>query len=169
MRSLIAVESTRAEHWLSPPAIPKHPSPAVAWKCRCKGHQTCFVRSTSVVSPILLQVQNTMACGWGHQHPLLRWEGEAAQRGAGSGLAAEARGAAFWAKLHQASRCLRASSGLWHQLDPQDPLPILYKFSPVLMSQTFSSQGSFVFPPSRTRLFLCLCWHEQKAQEQKAG
>lgn len=169
MRSLIAVESTRSEHWLSFPAIPKHPSPAVAWKCRCKGHQTCFVRSSSVVSPILLQVQNTLARGWGRQHPLLRWEGEAAQCGAGSGLAAEAQGAAFWAKPHQASRCLRGSSGFWHQLGSGDSLPILYKFSPVLMSQTFSSQGSFVFHPSCTRLFSCLRWHEQKALEQKAG
>lgn len=65
----------------------------------------------------------------------------------------------FEQSLPKASRCLRGSSGLWHQWGWRDPLPVLYKFSPVLISQTFFSQGSFVFPPSYTRLFPCLCGH----------
>lgn len=65
--------------------------------------------------------------------------------------------------LHRA--CTRPAGACWElwALPPVElggnPLPILYECNPVLMSQTFSSQGSFVFPPSYTRLFLCLCGH----------
>lgn len=108
------------------PSNPKAPhsiSEALNMECRCKGHQTCFVRSSSVVSPILLQVQDMVAYSWGHQlwqetHPLLQWEGEATQCGAVASLQRQCRfkEQRFVQSLHEGSRCLRGSSGLWHQL-----------------------------------------------------
>lgn len=140
-------------------------------KRRCRGHQTHFVGSRCVVSCILLWVQSVLAYGWCRQpweqtHPLLQWEGEAPQCGAGNGLAVEARclqavGPAFCEKP-----TLGQQVPAWKPwaLTPAwgwgDPLPILYKFSPALISQTFFSQGSFAFPSSYTRLFSCLLGHQ---------
>lgn len=165
-------DSTGIHHGWPLTITPKHPSPAArhsTWKCRCKVHQTCFVRSSSVVSPILLQVQNMLAHGWGHHlwqetHPLLQWEDEALHTAWGrqwprcrGSLTA---GAAFCTEPAPGQQVPAGSSGLCHQLSLWgNPLPILYECNPVLMSQTFSSQGSFVFPPSYTRLFSCLCGH----------
>lgn len=173
-------DSSGIHHGWPLTVTPKDPSPAArhsTWKWRCKAHQTCSVRSSSVVSPILLQVQNMLAHGWGHHlwqetHPLLQWEDEAVHTAWGrqwprcrGSLSA---GAAFCIEPAPGQQVPAGSSGLCHQLS----LGGIHSLSSMNVTQSWwaklSPAKDLLCFPQVTQGCFCACVGICPA-DQKAG